>query len=72
MEEDRKPRQDIRFVSWGKICQISASGAAHLTNSCFAGLAQLVERQLPKLNVASSILVPRSSFIFIRSYCVFE
>jgi hypothetical protein len=25
-----------------------------------AGLAQLVERQLPKLNVASSNLVPRS------------
>ena len=27
-----------------------------------AGLAQLVERQLPKLNVASSNLVPRSIF----------
>jgi hypothetical protein len=29
-----------------------------------AGLAQLVERQLPKLNVASSNLVPRSIFIY--------
>ena len=28
-----------------------------------AGLAQLVERQLPKLNVASSNLVPRSIFL---------
>ena len=28
-----------------------------------AGLAQLVERQLPKLNVASSNLVPRSKYV---------
>ncbi len=32
-----------------------------------AGLAQLVERQLPKLNVASSNLVPRSIF---RGECI--
>jgi hypothetical protein len=28
---------------------------------CFAGVAQLVERQLPKLNVAGSNLVSRSN-----------
>jgi hypothetical protein len=34
---------------------------------CFAGVAQLVERQLPKLNVAGSSLVSRSigNIIFV-------
>lgn len=38
---------------------VKKEGRAILLLNCYAGVAQLVERQLPKLNVVSSSLITR-------------
>ena len=50
--------QDLK--SCGNLSRAGSSPARGTTKSYYAGVAQLVERQPSKLNVASSTLVSRS------------
>ena len=52
--------QDLK--SCGNLSRAGSSPARGTTKSYYAGVAQLVERQPSKLNVASSTLVSRSKY----------
>ncbi len=56
-----RPQRVVSAMSGGS--NVSKGWASELTNRLSAGVAQLVERQPSKLNVASSSLVSRSVFI---------
>ena len=57
--------QDLK--SCGNLSRAGSSPARGTTKSYYAGVAQLVERQPSKLNVASSTLVSRSKIWAISS-----
>ena len=60
--------QDLK--SCGNLSRAGSSPARGTTKSYYAGVAQLVERQPSKLNVASSTLVSRSILFLKTNDCI--